>query len=192
MSKLFAFMGPSGGGKSTIQHALPKWIKFMTHFATREVREGEIDGYHINHRTREAFEILYSYGMIATKTEYAGNLYGAPTIYLADVVSAGTPYHATVTKDSLEQFKSLLGKENVVSIYIKPPSVEALRERMLARGDSIDAIEKRIEHIYSAAELENESVADYVVVNEHLEDAQSIVLGIIYKELYTKKEDDEV
>jgi guanylate kinase len=185
--KLFCFLGPSGGGKSTIQHSLPNHIKFLTHYVTRPVREGEIDGYHVKHVHRDEFEELYRQGWIVTRTEYAGNLYGAPLPSIREIIHDKIPYHATATIESIQQFKELLGKENVVTIYIKPPSIEALRERMKTRGDSEEAIEKRILHIYSAAELENEKLADYVVVNDDLIVAKAVVLGIIHHELYGKK-----
>ncbi|WP_336784150.1 hypothetical protein [Paenibacillus illinoisensis] len=187
--KLFCFMGASGSGKSVIQHSLPGTIKFLTHFVTREIRQEEIDGYHVKHISKELFDNEYREGNIATRTEYAGNLYGAPSGSIKEIIN-GTPHHATTTADSIEQFKSILGEDKVVVIYIKPPSIEALVERMTKRGDSEENIAKRISHIYSAAELENELLADYVVVNDDLENAKSIVRGILYQELYTEKEND--
>jgi guanylate kinase len=179
-------MGASGSGKSTIQHSLPPMIKFLTHYATREAREGEIDGFHVRTISKVNFDKLYNNGLIGTKTTYAENNYGAPMLFLAEIVLCGTPYHATATIESIKQFKDLLGEESVVVIYIKPPDVETLRQRMLSRGDKLEDIERRIAHIYSAAELENEQYADYVVVNEVLTDAQQEVENIIFKELYMK------
>ncbi len=183
-------MGPSGTGKSVIQHSLPDSIKFLTHFVTREVRKDEIDGYHVKYINREEFIKEFSEGNIATYTEYANNLYGAPKESIDNITTKGIPYHATTTADSIEQFKSILGNNKVVVIYIKPPSIEALVERMTKRGDSEYDIARRISHIYSAAELENEQLADYVVVNDDLDTAKSIVHGIIYQELYTGKGND--
>jgi guanylate kinase len=153
-------------------------MKFLTHMVTRELREGEVNGLHATPIPRDAFEYFYMRGDIATRTEYAGNLYGAPR-WRIEEIKLGTPYHATATKESIEQFKALLGEENVVTIYIKPPSVEVLRERMGNRGDSAGDIERRIAHIFSAAELENESIADYVVVNDNLDTAIENVKSII-------------
>jgi guanylate kinase len=173
-------MGASGSGKSTIQHTLP--LPFLTHYVTRKPREGEIDGYHLKHISRTEFFELYELGAIQTKTEYADNFYGAPHSMLDDVRN-GIPYHATATIDSIAQFRHFLGDGNVVVIYIKPPSIEALTSRMLARGDSQENIEKRIAHIFSANELANEEFADYVVINDSLEDAIAQVYTIIQTEL---------
>jgi guanylate kinase len=162
-------------------------IKFLTHYVTREAREGEIDGFHVKTISTVNFSKLYNNGLIGTKTEYAGNYYGAPMLFLAEIVMCGVPYHATATIESIRQFKDLLGDENVVVIYIKPPDVETLRERMIARGDRQEDIDRRIAHIYSAAELENEQYADYVVTNVALTDAIMEVENIIFKELYLKK-----
>ncbi len=180
--KLFAFMGASGSGKSTIQHSLP--LRFLTHYVTRELREGEIDGYHVIHISKEEFEKKWEHGSkIRTRTEYAGNLYGAPHYSILDIASGKIPYHATVTADSVKQFKDLLGEENVVVIYIKPPEIQVLKNRMLSRGDKLEDVDKRIAHIYSAKEFENERHADYVVVNDKLETAIAQVHTIIQIEL---------
>jgi guanylate kinase len=169
---------------------LPNNIKFLTHYVTRPLRRDEIDGYHVKHITKDAFEMAYENDDIATRTEYDGNLYGAPLKSLIEILNYGMPYHATATIESIGQFKRFLGDDRVVSIYIKPPSVDALRERMKARGDSEENIEKRIAHIYSAAELENEKFADYVVINDDLTVAKAVVLGIIHHELNKKAEED--
>jgi guanylate kinase len=176
-------MGPSGSGKSTIQHWLPKEIKFLTHYVTRKPREDEIDGYHVKYVPAGEYLALSQAGRIATSTEYAGNFYGSPMAAIEEIKN-GSPYHATATIDSIGQFRFLIGDSNVVAIYIKPPSVEVLRERMKARGDTEESIDRRIAHIYSAAELENEKFADYIVVNDDLEAAKKETLGIIYDELY--------
>jgi len=167
--KLFAFMGVSGGGKSLIKHSLP--LKFLTHYITRPVREGEIDGYHVKHVSFQEMEQLKSGQKLATLTSYAGEYYASPIDFVSDVLDKGIPYHATATMDNINQFKALLGKENVVVIYIKPPNIEILRERMLSRGDKAEEVEKRIAHIYSANELENEYLADYVIINDDLDKA---------------------
>lgn len=183
--KLFCFMGPSGSGKSVIQHSIPK-LRFLTHYVTRELRKDEIDGYHVKHISREEFEQEFAAGNIVTRTEYAGNLYGAPNSFLSDILDREISYHATATKESIEQFKKLLGDDRVVTIYIKPPSRNALVERMTARGDSKENIEQRIANMLSTAELENESFADYVIVNDELNTAKLVALGIIYHETSAK------
>jgi guanylate kinase len=162
-------------------------MKFLTHYVTREPRDGEIDGYHIKHISREHFEMMYDQGLIVTRTDYAGNLYGAPRSAILDIQVNKEPYHATATGESIDQFKKILGNDNVIVFYVKPPDIDILRYRMIKRGDSPESVEKRIAHIFSAAELENEKLADYVVVNDVLADAQTLVEDIIFKEFYLDK-----
>lgn len=179
--KLFAFIGVSGSGKSSIQHSLP--MRFLTHYTTRSVRAGEIDGYHVKHVSFQEMALLESNQKLATLTGYAGNYYATPIEFVFDILEDSIPYHATATVESIKQFKELLGEDNVVVFYIKPQNVEVLKERMIARGDSEEDIEKRIRHIYSENELANEEFADYVIINDILENSVLEAKDYIAKEL---------
>jgi guanylate kinase len=70
-----------------------------------------------------------------------------------------------------------------VTIYIKPPSIIELQNRMVNRGDSEEAIEKRINYLLETNEFENEKYADYVIINEDLKEAQLEAHKIVIKEL---------
>lgn len=178
--KLFAFLGVSGSGKSTIQHQLP--FGFVTNYTTRPLRKGEINGYHINHVTQDEFIELKNNNRLIENTCYAGNYYGTP-IEVIDSLKRGQPYHSTLDFAGVNKLKGILGQRNVVSIYIKPPSIEAIRERMINRGDSLDQIEGRINHLLNTNEFEHENTADYVVVNHDINQATIEVMKIVIQEL---------
>ena len=172
-------MGGSGSGKSTIQHSLP--IKFLTNCTTRPLREGEINGYHINEVTEEEFLKLKDEGYFFETTYYAGNHYGTPNPMI-ERMKSGEPFHCTKDRHGVEQLKSKL-KNRLVSIYIKPPSVDVIIERMRLRGDSSDEILQRIKHLEKTNELENERFADYIIVNDDLNKAIIDAHQIVIKEL---------
>lgn len=175
-------MGVSGSGKSSIQHSLP--LRFMTNYTTRSLREGEIDGYHINQISREGFIKLNREGFFYETSEYAGNLYGTPN-HVIDELIKGTPFHCTKDINGVKALKEGLDNK-VVSIFIKPPSTNILAMRMIKRGDKPKDIEKRIKYIQETNELDNEKYVDYVIVNADLKQAQIEAHQIVIKELLNK------
>jgi guanylate kinase len=177
--KLFVFLGASGSGKSEIQHSLP--IEFMTNCTTRELRNGEVDGYHIKHVTEEEFLELEKENYFFETTYYSGNYYGTPKRKINELIS-GKPFHCTKDVNGVLALKNKLGNK-VISIYIKPPSIIELQNRMVNRGDSEEAIEKRINYLLETNEFENEKYADYVIINEDLKEAQLEAHKIVIKEL---------
>ncbi|WP_137743408.1 guanylate kinase [Robertmurraya siralis] len=177
--KLFIFMGASGSGKSTIQHSLP--IEFMTNCTTRPLRKGEIDGYHIKNVTKDEFLRLEKEGYFFETNIYSGNHYGTPQNKVDELLK-GKPFHCTKDIRGVMALKDRLGNK-AVSIYIKPPSIEELKKRMLERGDSVEDIQKRIKHLLHTKEMENEKYADYVIENNDLMEAKLEAHRIVIKEL---------
>lgn len=177
--KLFAFMGASGSGKSVIQHSLP--IDFMTNCTTRPLREGEIDGYHIKQVSKEEFLRLEKEGYFLETNIYSGNYYGTPKHKIYEVLN-GKPYHCTKDINGVNALKDKLGNR-VISIYIRPPSLFELGKRMSSRGDSEEEIEKRLNYLFEANELENEKYADYIIINNDLMEAQLEAHRIVLKEI---------
>lgn len=177
--KLFIFMGASGSGKSTIQHSLP--INFMTNCTTRKLRDGEIDGLHIKQVTKDEFLKLEKDGYFFETTLYSGNYYGTPKYKIEEMLN-GKPFHCTKDVEGVKALKNKLGKK-AVSIYIKPPSLNILKQRMYARGDNEEEINKRIKYLLETEELKNEKYADYVIVNSDLKQAQLEAHKIVIKEL---------
>jgi guanylate kinase len=172
-------MGASGSGKSAIQHSLP--IEFLTNCTTRALRDGEIDGYHIKQVKRDDFEKLHKDGYFFETTNYSGNYYGTPKYKIEELLN-GKPFHCTKDINGVKALKDELG-DKAVSIYIKPPSSDVLKMRMIERGDNLEDINKRLEYVHSASELENEKYADYIILNDDLKQAQLEAHQIVIKEL---------
>lgn len=179
MSKLIIFMGASGSGKSEIQHSLP--IDFMTNCTTRALRDGEIDGYHIKLVSEQEFLKLDNEGYFFETNIYAGNHYGTPKHKIDELIN-GKPYHCTKDINGMRALKSKLG-DKAVSIYIKSPSIDELKNRMLKRGDKEVDIDRRIKHLEETNEIENEKFADHVIINDDLKEAQLEAHRVVIKEL---------
>jgi guanylate kinase len=176
-------MGTSGSGKSAIQHSLP--IEFMTNCTTRPLRDGEVDGYHIKQVSEEEFLKLKEDGYFLETNIYAGNYYGTPKHKIDDIIK-GKPYHCTKDINGVNALRDELGNR-VVTIYIKPPSLNILKQRMYKRGDSEEDIEKRIKYLQDTNELDNERYADYIIVNNNLMEAQLEAHKIVIKELLNNR-----
>jgi guanylate kinase len=181
MSMIFAFMGASGCGKSTIQHSLP--IPFLTNYTTRGLRNGEIEGLHVHTVTKEQFLKLDSRGKLFNKTEYAENFYGSPMEKITNMLNNNQPYHATLDLNGVLDYTGKLGDDRVCVIYVKAPSMSELYSRMMVRGDKEEDIRRRIKNIEETRELENIKYADYVVVNDDLDEAILEVHKIVINEL---------
>ena len=177
--RLIIVSGPSGSGKDTILKKvfarLPD-IKFSISSITRPMREGEVEGEKYNFVSREYFEDMIKNGMLLEYNNYIGNYYGTPRGPIDEVIKNGGEIIIEVDVNGAANIKKLV--DSALSVFIMPPSIEVLRERLSARGtDSNEVIEKRMQ-----AALEEIACAknyDYVVVNDDLQQAVEDFITII-------------
>ena len=175
LGNLFILAAPSGAGKSSLIKALlskapdvnfnPKQVS-VSH-TTRAPRPGEVDGEHYHFVTREQFEALIAQQAFFEYAEVFGNYYGTSRITIENTLSQGI---------GARQVKALM--PDTCSIFILPPSTEALRERLFNRGqDEQSVIDKRMAEAVS--EMSHYDEFDYVLVNdefsETLQELSSIV-----------------
>lgn len=179
---LIVISGPSGSGKGTICKKLIKDlkdIKVSISATTRKPRVGEIEG--INYFFVEESEFLKK---IKNNEflEYAnvyGNYYGTPKKYVFNELENGNDIILEIdTQGALEVKKNY---PNGVFIFILPPSLKELKNRIEGRGtDSKEAITKRMKCVYE--ELNNAFQYDYVILNDKVETAVNKIKQIIYAE----------
>ncbi|WP_082234227.1 guanylate kinase [Halobacillus massiliensis] len=178
---LFILSGPSGVGKGTVRKALFEQstdLKYSISMTTREPREGERDGVDYFFKTREEFEKLIGEGQLIEHAEYVGNYYGTPKQYVQQTLDEGKDVFLEI-----EVQGALKVRENFpegVFIFLIPPSLEELKDRIVNRGTET---EEKVKNRLSAAkeEIEMMDAYDYVVVNDQVDSAvhkvQSIVLS---------------
>ena len=180
---MFIIEGPSGIGKGTVVKELLKRdsnIKFSVSVTTREKRVGEQDGvdyYFINDQQYDEFlvqDAFYEY----VNSEY-GPRYGTLRSEVDSFINVGQDVLFDMDWLGARQMREK-AKDDVVTIYLLPPSIKVLRERLEKRGtDSKETIEKRMSVLLDKMSHWNEF--DYVIVNENLEDTvfkiQKIISG---------------
>lgn len=176
--KFIVISGPSGVGKGTICNKLINelnaWYSVST--TTRTPREGEVNGVNYFFVTKEEFEDKIKNGEFLEYNVYNNNYYGTSKKVVLDKMNKGINVFSEIDVNGAHNIKKIF--PDALLIYIAPPSIEALRERLIGRGtESIEKIEQRLE--IAKKELEEINFYDYVVVNDDIEKATNEVRDII-------------
>ncbi len=170
--KLVVVTGPSGVGKGTLLKILaerhPQRFVFSISATTRPPRPGEVDGKEYFFLTRPEFELRQSEGAFLEWAEYAGNLYGTPRQAVEAWISAGEVVLLEIELVGARKVTHTF--PNAQKIFIAPPSLAVLEQRIRDRGmDNEAAIARRLEH--AQAEIDAAQEFDLIVVNADLETA---------------------
>ncbi len=179
---LLILSSPSGAGKSTLARRLMEWdptLKFSVSATTRAPRAGEVDGREYYFRNRDAFESMVKSGDMLEHAEVFGNLYGSPKQPVVDAMENGRDVVFDIDWQGGQQIKQAM-RDDVVSIFILPPSIADLEKRLRGRGqDSTAIIADRMAK--SRSEISHWPEYDYVLVNQDLpaafEELKSIVIA---------------
>jgi guanylate kinase len=166
---LLILSSPSGAGKSTLSRMLMDWdrdMRFSVSATTRAPRPGEVDGREYYFRSREEFESMVKSGEMLEHAEVFGNLYGSPRGPVLAAMEAGRDTVFDIDWQGGQQVKQAM-RDDVVSIFILPPSIAELDRRLRSRGqDSDEVIAGRMAK--SRDEISHWAEYDYVLVNEDL------------------------
>ena len=168
---LFVISAPSGAGKTSLVHALlgiNPHIHLSVSYTTRDPRPGEQDGKDYHFVSRETFLEMAKRGEFLESAEVYGNLYGTSQIWISQEIAKGQDILLEIDWQGAAQVRRLF--PDCVSIFILPPSLAALEQRLKGRGKDNDAvIAKRMaavrEDVAHVAEF------DYVIINDNLDDA---------------------
>ena len=190
--RLVIISGPSGSGKDTILkkalEILPE-IKFSISSVTRAMRPGEVEGEKYNFVSKECFEGMIKNDMLLEYNNYVGNYYGTPKAPVEKVISEGGEIILEIDVNGQKNVKSQI--DSALSIFIMPPSIEVLRERLIGRGsDSAEVIEKRMKT--ALFEMECAKNYDYIVINDDLEKAVEDFVTIIKADRMNIKRNNKI
>lgn len=179
LGNLFIISAPSGAGKSTLINALLKQdadMQLSVSHTTRSPRPGETNGVQYHFTDVSSFKQLIAEDQFIEWAEVFGNYYGTSKAALADKLAQGIDVFLDIDWQGARQIKQQL--PFVTSIFILPPSVEALEQRLNQRGqDSAEVIAGRMAK--ARDEISHANEYDYWVVNDDLELAVQQFSGII-------------
>jgi len=176
---LFTVSAPSGAGKTSLVRALVdrnKGLHVSVSHTTRAQRPGEEDGLNYHFVNRGTFETSAANGEFFEWAEVFGNLYGTARTEVTARLEQGMDIILEIDWQGAEQVKAAVPTS--CSIFIVPPSLDTLRERLQGRGqDDNRTIENRMAEAKS--ELEHWREADYVVLNDSFDAALNDLESII-------------
>lgn len=178
---LIVVSAPSGCGKGTILGEVLKdpAYYYSVSATTRAPREGEQDGVQYHFLTREQFEQNIADQMMLEYAEYCGNYYGTPLAPINANLENGRNVILEIEVQGAMQVRRL--RPDAVFVFIAPPSVDTLRERLIGRGtETMEVIEERVAQ--AQHELSFAQQYDYIVVNDVLEDAIADFKAIVRAE----------
>ena len=163
---LYIISAPSGAGKSSLVKALidiEPQIRVSVSHTTRAMRPGEENGVHYHFVEREEFVKMIEHGDFLERAEVFGNLYGTSQSYLQQTLDEGHDLILEIDWQGAEQVRKLMPQAR--SIFILPPSQQALRERLDKRGqDSAEIIDGRMREAVS--EMSHYVDYDYLIIND--------------------------
>ena len=177
------FSAPSGAGKTTIVHALTERfprLEFSISATSRQPRHNEQHGRDYYFLSAEEFrKACEEERFVEWEEVYAGTRYGTLKSEMERIWRKGNIILFDVDVMGGIRLKSIFGA-NALSIFVMPPSVAALRERLTGRGtDSPETIEKRIAK--AEQEISYADRFDYVVINDDLQQAIAEVETLVAK-----------
>lgn len=174
---------PSGAGKSTLTRTLSQKetnLDLSVSVTTRLKRPSEIHGVHYHFIDRPAFDTLRERDDLLEWAEVHGNGYGTPRKPVEDALKAGRDVLFDIDYQGTQQILEK-AREDVVAIFILPPSMAELRSRLVRRAeDAPEVIAKRLDN--ARDEIARWSVYDYVIINDDLGSAYESVRAILTAE----------
>lgn len=184
---LLVISSPSGAGKTTLTNLLLKADKHIhpsISYTTRKQREGEKDREHYFFTDKPTFEQMIKEGKFLEYAEVFGNLYGTPRYLVDKHIENGEDVAFDIDWQGHRTLKAI-APEDVVSVFILPPSKKILRERLEKRAqDAKETIDLRMQKANS--ELSHWHEYDYTIVNKDLDDSLKKLLAILRAERLRK------
>jgi guanylate kinase len=163
---LFIVAAPSGAGKSTLVNALlaaDPGISLSVSFTTREPRPGEVDGREYHFVSPDAFRERLWRGEFIENAEVHGNFYATSRVAITKQLALGSDVLLEIDWQGAQQLRAQV--KGAVGVFILPPSIEALEERLRKRGqDSAKVIERR--HLAAHSEIAHAPEFEYVIINQ--------------------------
>jgi guanylate kinase len=178
---LVILSAPSGTGKSTICRKLlqkRKDLRYSISCTTRQPRPGEKDGKHYFFLTRDEFKRKIRRSEFLEWAIVHDEYYGTPRRFIEETLNTGASIMLAIDVQGAAAIRRKM--PDAVLVFVTPPSIEALRERLAARRDASESVAKRLAN--SKDEMSAAKNYDYIVVNDDLEKAVEHIEAILVAE----------
>jgi guanylate kinase len=180
---MLVLSSPSGAGKTTLTRILTRddaEMELSVSWTTRPPREGEVDGVHYHFVDKEKFRTQRAREGFLEWAEVHDNFYGSPRLPVMSALERGRDVLFDIDWQGAQQLTNT-AEADVVKVFILPPSMKELRQRLNLRAkDSQEVIKRRMSNAYS--EISRWDGYDYVLVNEDLEQCERRLKAIIAAE----------
>lgn len=180
---LFVMSSPSGAGKTTLSRRLlaaDSAISMSVSVTTRPARPGETDGKDYHFISQERFMQMRERGELLEWAEVFGNFYGTPRKPVEEALGRGRDMLFDIDWQGTQQLSEKMA-DDLVRLFILPPSAEVLQDRLINRAqDTLTVVAKRMAK--ASDEISHWPEYDYVIVNDDLELAHSQVMAILTAE----------
>jgi guanylate kinase len=167
---MFVLSSPSGAGKTTISRhllAADAGIRMSVSVTTRAMRPGEVDGVDYHFVDRTEFDRMAEAGEFLEYAEVFGNCYGTPRSQIVEGLEAGQDFLFDIDWQGTQQIAQRM-RDDVVPVFLLPPSLPELRRRLTSRGtDSAEIIAGRMARAQD--EISHWDAYDYVLVNDDVD-----------------------
>ncbi len=184
---------PSGAGKTTLTRNLLKEeenVSLSISVTTRQRRSSEIDGIHYKFLTRRQFELMRDGGELLEWAEVHGNFYGTPREPVETALAEGRDVLFDIDWQGTQQLYQSM-RDDVVSVFVLPPTAEELKLRLERRAeDTADIIARRLKN--AAEEIPHWEEYDYVLVNRDLDKSFARLRGILTAERLKRVRRDDI
>jgi guanylate kinase len=179
MARVIVITGPSGVGKGTLIRGLLERVpdlRLSVSATTRRPRPGEVDGVDYHFLSPEEFKAKVAADQFIEHAEYSGNRYGTLRSEVQRSLDEDTAVVLEIEVQGARQVRQAL--PDAVPVFIAPPSLDALRTRLVGRGtDTAEQVRARLDT--AERELEARSEFPHVVVNDRLEEATEELARIV-------------
>ena len=179
---LYVISAASGAGKTSLVNAVLEQvsdIEVSVSHTTRAPRDGEVDGVNYHFVDRNRFQEMVNAGEFFESATVFGNMYGTSRQHIQEQLLKGRDVILEIDWQGARQIRQLMA--DCKSIYIAPPSIAALRERLTSRGqDDEVVIEKRMREAVS--EMSHYAEFEYLVINDDFDEARENLAAIILGE----------
>lgn len=180
---LFVMSSPSGAGKTTLSRKLlaaDANITMSISVTTRKPRPGETDGKDYHFISQERFDTMVENSELLEWAMVFGNSYGTPRKPVEEALAAGRDVLFDIDWQGTQQLAQNM-KDDLVRLFVLPPSADALRERLIKRAqDSSSVIAKRMAE--ASHEISHWPEYDYAIVNDDIEESHRMVTAILTAE----------